>query len=341
MADLKKKVEALLFSSGKRMKVVDISRLCKTNEEDVKQALNELKSDYGEKNSSLMLIDEGDFWKLTVREQYLSIVQKIVTETELSKTILETLAVIAFRYPIKQSDLIKIRTNKSYDHLSELEEAGYISRQKHGRSKLIKLTDKFFEYFDLPRDKLRDQFKDFQGIAKAIEEKEDEVHKIKEDQRRQAEEAKKEDEKIRQAAETVDKEKILLETYESGEKEKMTHVEVIKEKLGNLEVVDEPSEEELEKERKRIQKIQEEDEEKIEEKKEEGEGKKTEQKKKSAGIQLTDEMEKEVDRKVEEMLHPPEETQEEEKEKSETEKEEESKDLLEAAREEEDKENKN
>ena len=36
------------------------------------------------------------------------VVGKIVTETELSKTVTETLAVIAFKYPIKQSDLIKI-----------------------------------------------------------------------------------------------------------------------------------------------------------------------------------------------------------------------------------------
>ena len=85
--------------------------------------------------------------------------------------------------------------------LKELEEAGYISRQKHGRTKLIKLTDKFFEYFDLPRDKLKDQFKDFGSIAKAIESKEQEVEKVKEEQKKSAEEAKKEDERAREAAE--------------------------------------------------------------------------------------------------------------------------------------------
>ena len=346
--ELKKKIEALLFSSGKRMNTEEIAKLCDASQEAVKQCLTELKKAYDEKDSSLMLVEEGNFWKLTVREQYLPVVQKIVTETELSKTVIETLAVIAFKYPILQSDLIKIRTNKAYDHLNELEEGGYISRQKHGRTRLIKLTEKFFEYFDLPHDKLKDQFKNFESIAKAIEDKEKEIETIKEEQRKRAEEMKKEDEKIKQAAESVDE--IPLETYESEilkeeiEKEEKPGVIVSEEKLGNLEVVDEPSEEDVEKDRERVKKIKEEDKKEIKEKKEKKKEKKIIQEKESVGIQLTEEMEKEVDRKVEEMLHPSkEENEEENKEeapeqgKNQDKAEEEPKDLLEAAREEEDK----
>ena len=358
MPNLKKKVEALLFSSGKRMNIEEIAKLCHSKPEDAKQSLAELKKEYDEKDSSLMFIEEGNFWKLTVREQYLPIVQKIVTETELSKTIMETLAVIAFKYPIRQSDLIKIRTNKAYDHLSELEEAGYISRQKQGRTKLIKLTDKFFEYFDLPRDKLKEQFKDFDSIARAIEQKEHEIEKIREEQKEKAEEAKKEDERLKQAAESVDENEAPLETYES-EKEEVgkndENIIIAKEKLGEMEVVDEPPKAEPQKGKEAaIQKIQEEDKKLIEEKKIKEE-KAAGQKKKSIGIKLTKEMEKEVDRKVEEMLHPPKEEEYEEsmnivKEKSQKETSEQSrnsnetdeapKDLLEAARDEEENKNK-
>lgn len=345
MEDLKKRVEALLFSSGKRMHVDEIAKICNTRNENVSEALNELKKEYDEKDSSLILIQDNDFWKLTVRNQYMLIVQKIVTETELSKTVMETLAVIAFKYPILQSELIKIRTNKAYEHLSELEELGYITRQKHGRTKLIKLTDKFFEYFDLPQDKLKEQFKDFESIAKAIEEKEHEIVKIKEEQRKKAEEAKKDDERIRQAAEDVDKEEIPFETYESEkskeevEEEEKPKVIVAEEKLDSLEVVEEPSEEELEKERERIKAIKEEDKEKTQAKKEEKK-QKLKEKKKSVGIKLTDEMEKEVDKRVEEILHPKEESEELEKEAAEDEEKEDEaeeapKDLLEAAIEEE------
>ena len=111
--------------------------------EQVKEALRELQVGYEtNKDSSLLILNEADQWKLTTREEYGHVVRKVVSETELTKSQLETLAVIAFKYPIKQSDLIKIRTNKAYDHIMELEKTGFISRQKYGRSRLLKLTDK-------------------------------------------------------------------------------------------------------------------------------------------------------------------------------------------------------
>ncbi len=149
MEDFRNKIEAILFSSGKKMSVEEIAKLCRANPDEVKQQLQHLKSDYDSKNSSLLLVDDGDGWKLTVREQYASVVRKIVAETELTKTMIETLAVIAWKAPLLQSEVIRIRTNKAYDHLNELESSGFISRSKHGRTKLIKLTDRFFSYFDL------------------------------------------------------------------------------------------------------------------------------------------------------------------------------------------------
>ena len=149
-------------------------------------------TDYSkDEESSLVVINEENLWKLTTKEEFGNIVRKIVSETELTKSQVETLAVIAFKYPIKQSDLIKIRTNKAYDHLMELEKSGFITRQRYGRSRLIKLTDKFFEYFDLPREKLKERFKGFEQLADTIEEKEDEIEELRDEQIKRMEEAKK------------------------------------------------------------------------------------------------------------------------------------------------------
>ncbi|MAE43087.1 hypothetical protein CMO93_04900 [Candidatus Woesearchaeota archaeon] len=337
---LKSKLEALLFSSGRKMDVEELSKLAGAIPNKIQEALTELKKEYDEKNPSTMLVNEGNSWKLTVREQFLPLVQKIVTEIELSKTIMETLATIAFKYPIKQSDLIKIRTNKAYDHIKELEEMGYISRQKHGRTNLIKLTQKFFEYFDLPEANLKEVFKDFASIAKGIEEKEREIDTIKEEQKKAAQEEKQKDEKIKEGIDTLDEEKVGMETYGAKGQEKP---KVEKEKLGSLDIVDEPSEEELEKERERIKEIKEQDMQQLEEKKEEKQKPKFE----GEGIKVTKEMEKIIDKKVENILHPPkEEESEEEQEKLESKEDkkekqqEESKDLLEASMEEKQKQDK-
>ncbi len=231
---IKQKVEAILFAVGSRISLQDITRLARSNENAVKEALIELKQKYDHPEHSLILAEDNGYWKLAVRDHYMGVVKKIVTETELSKTVLETLAVIAFKYPIKQSDLIHIRTNKAYDHLKELEHLGFISRKKHGRTNLIKLSEKFFQYFDLPEEKLKQHLADFDSIALAIGQKEVELHERKQQKAQELQEMKSKDEDIQKAIDTLDEQAQAkepsrqdapkLETY--GEKESETEQKV-------------------------------------------------------------------------------------------------------------------
>src|SRR3989338_5848310 len=149
----KNKIEAVLFASGKKLSEDDIAKLAQIDKKQVKIILQGMKHEFEEKETALKLIEENDGWKLTIKEKYIPFIRNIQTETELSKSVMETLGVIAWKYPALQCDIIKIRTNKAYDHLDLLEEAGFISREKSGRTKKIKLTDKFFNYFDLPKNK--------------------------------------------------------------------------------------------------------------------------------------------------------------------------------------------
>ncbi len=149
--ELVRNVEAILFSYGKRVQIEEIARLCrcKNYPDVVKEALGLLKQEYDEKQNALMVVQDGEFWKLTTRERFSNVVSKIVPHTELSKTILETLAIVAWKAPMRQSELIEIRTNKAYDHVNELVDSGFLSKEKYGRTYLLKLTQKFFDYFDL------------------------------------------------------------------------------------------------------------------------------------------------------------------------------------------------
>lgn len=166
--DEKKKIEAVLFAAGDKISEEEISRLTKIEISDINKYLKELKEDYNKSQSPFMVIDEGANWKLTVREEYMPIVQNIVPHTELSRTIMSTLAVIAWKAPVLQSDIIKIRTNKAYEHIKELMEMGFIIKQKHGRSYLIKLAQKFFEYFDLSgKEDVKEKFKGFEDVSEA------------------------------------------------------------------------------------------------------------------------------------------------------------------------------
>lgn len=174
LADLRKKAEAVLFSAGRKIDFEDIRKLCRCREPELlKQALSDLKEDYDRRDTSLMITEHGTSWKMIVKEQYAKIMRRIVSDTELPKTIMETLAVIAWKNPVLQSDVIKIRTNKAYDHLNELEKMGFISRKKHGRTKEIKLTDQFLKYFELEGDhQIKEAFKEVKDIPLPEDKKE-------------------------------------------------------------------------------------------------------------------------------------------------------------------------
>ena len=177
MSELKNQIEAILFAAGKKVTYEELARLCNTDVSAVKNEVPLLKKDYEQRDSPLILAEEADGWKMTVREKYLSLVHKMLPETELSKSVLETLAVIAWKHPVLQSDVIKIRTNKAYEHIDELVERGFISKEKKGRSYLLRVTSKFNEYFELPNNEaIKKIFEDIQKhiqLEKA-EEKEEE-----------------------------------------------------------------------------------------------------------------------------------------------------------------------
>lgn len=250
-AEIKKKVEAVLFASGR---AVDIEELCSllhiSSQGLVKEAVKELKQELIEKGSSILLIEEGNGWKLTVKDNYVDLVKNVTPHTEIDKAILETLAVIAWRQPVLQSEVIKIRTTQAYEHVAQLVELGFISKEKYGRSFILKPTQKFLEYFDLPSKKaVKELFKD---VPELIKQK-------RLDEQEQEDQAKETEEKGEEDPDKVTDEKVGdLPVYESTEPSASSEeqeAEETKEQaeagmgehLGGLEVFeeaqDEPSEE--------------------------------------------------------------------------------------------------
>ena len=71
----------------------------------------------------------------------------MIGSSEFSKTEQETLAVIAYKQPIKQSVIIKIRGNKAYEHIRNFAQLNLIKAKKLGRTKELTLSEEFYDYF--------------------------------------------------------------------------------------------------------------------------------------------------------------------------------------------------
>ena len=207
-----RKVEAVLFAVGRDISVENVARLCGLSEERTLEVLKELRGEHDSSDGSLALQDKGKFWKFSVKDSYLPLVTSLVENTELDKSTMETLAVIAWKYPVLQADVIKIRHNKAYDHMKMLAERGFVAKERSGRTYKIKLTDKFFEYFDLPSKDAKEAFRKVipKEIQEEVKKAEQEIElKEKEIEEREKEEEKKlveksMEEEAREAVEKLD-----------------------------------------------------------------------------------------------------------------------------------------
>lgn len=151
MQQLKSRIEAVLFVTAKALTLEEITTYLDKEPEEVEQALLDLIMDYASRDGALEIDDENGYI-LQVREEYSDIVEKICP-IDLKPAVLRTLLVIALKEPIRQTELVKLRS-AAYEHVAELVEKGLVSKHKdkNGRSINIKTTPKFAEYFKLKGD---------------------------------------------------------------------------------------------------------------------------------------------------------------------------------------------
>lgn len=141
-----KKIEAALFLSGRFMTIQELVSLTDVNPIILKKILSDLQDKY--KEAGMTIIQKDNMFKMDVAEQYSWMVNKLATgSSEFSKAEQETLAMIAYKQPIKQSVIIKIRGNKAYDHIKKFVEIGLINKKKAGHTADLTLAEQFYEYF--------------------------------------------------------------------------------------------------------------------------------------------------------------------------------------------------
>jgi segregation and condensation protein B len=147
-----KKLEAILFVSGKYVSMTELTSLLDLNPILISRLIEKLKEKYENAESSIEIVEKKGLWKMDVRQEFSNIVNKLATgSAEFSKAEQETLAIIAFKQPIKQSVIIKIRGNKAYDHIKKFYDLNFLKKKKVGHTHEISLSDDFYDYFNIQK----------------------------------------------------------------------------------------------------------------------------------------------------------------------------------------------
>ena len=145
-----KKIEAALFLSARYLSLKELVLLTDINPLMIKELIDKLIQKYNNEDSAMEIVSKEDMWKMDVGQEYVHMVNKLATgSSEFTKAEQETLAVIAYKQPVKQSISMKIRGNKAYDHIKNFITMGLVQAKQIGHTKELRLSDDFYDYFHL------------------------------------------------------------------------------------------------------------------------------------------------------------------------------------------------
>jgi segregation and condensation protein B len=112
-----------------------------------------LKEKYAQHPGALEVLELSDGrYVMQLKPGFSKSVKRLATRQLLTPGPLKTLSYIALRQPVPQSHVVKVRGNLAYGHVKQLRDMGLISEEKLGRSKLLRTTASFCDYFNLSQD---------------------------------------------------------------------------------------------------------------------------------------------------------------------------------------------
>lgn len=148
--EIKKMLEASLFISPDPLSLEELSKIVNIKSIGyVKKILNNLVDQYNDDSTSLKIdVVEGNYI-FTLKDKYLNKVSYLTPKPDISKGALRILAYISKNEPVLQKNVKDLFGSMAYDYIKELSKKGFLASSKEGRTRKIKTTDRFKEYFEL------------------------------------------------------------------------------------------------------------------------------------------------------------------------------------------------
>lgn len=163
--DEKGAVEAALFSSAEKISTAQISERTGIPEDNVKGAVRDLRREYDERESAIMIAKIGNEYKMMLRTEYTDYTGKFA-KAEMTGGMMRTLSTIAYNQPVLQSELFRTRGVRTYDDVRALIEMDMVSGKRTGQTLELTTTKKFSEYFGIGSTRVADIRKWIEAQAK-------------------------------------------------------------------------------------------------------------------------------------------------------------------------------
>ena len=144
-------IEAALYVAGRPLDLRTLGNIANTRSKKIARKLaEEIMNIYLSRNTALEILElEGERFVLQLKPEFTPTVRKLATRPFLSSGPLKTLSYIAYRQPVPQSHIIEVRGHHAYYHLKQLEDLDLIIRERSGRTRVVRTTEFFADYFGL------------------------------------------------------------------------------------------------------------------------------------------------------------------------------------------------
>lgn len=145
--DLEQKIEAALFMSSKTMSIQELQKVTGADVDSIRSAVKNLQNSYTQRGSWIEIVRVDKSFLMRLKPERTDTISSFVQETELSKRALRVLAMVAQHDGLLQSRVAKVLGGVVYEAVPELVQKGYLHTEIKGHSKVLKLTQKFRNYF--------------------------------------------------------------------------------------------------------------------------------------------------------------------------------------------------
>jgi len=147
-------IEAALYVTGRPMEIKVLGAITNLRSEDkIRELARQLKEKYNQGGGALEILELSDGrFVMQLKPRFAPHVKRLATRQLLTPGPMKTLSFIAYKQPVTQSYLARVRGNLAYSHVRQLQEVGLIAEEKLGRTKVLRTTPNFADYFNLSQD---------------------------------------------------------------------------------------------------------------------------------------------------------------------------------------------
>lgn len=147
-------IEAVLFAVADAVPVGKLAECIGCDIKTTKLIMSDLMDKYNTKRRGVHIIELGESYQMTTNPEYYKYIKQVVEIPErrmLTQTLLETLAIIAYKQPITKLQIEEIRGVNADHAVNKLMEYSLVvekgRQETAGRPILFGTSDEFLKYF--------------------------------------------------------------------------------------------------------------------------------------------------------------------------------------------------